>query len=376
MMHADDLIAHALSGTTSWPVGMDVSLVVERALYHGVTGLLMARAAHMIDWPEDFRSRLRAEAVTQTMWEIRHRTVLIPLLAALDKDGVKSVLLKGTALAYGLYPAPAQRSRGDTDLLVAPADLDRARAVLTAEGFFSDELMAEVGAALERQESWVFTSADGSRHEVDLHVDVFSSPALMPVLEGTTALECAIPLPALSPFARALPLPLALLQSCLHRAQHVVSPYFVGGQSHYGGDRLIWLMDIDQAMRAMTPSQCDTFLQAALKAGVGQICAAALHSASEILEAPFPTKLVLALEGGAVGPAARYLTKSRSLGRVIEDLRATRGMKGKLRHAILRLIPPPGVMRARYPDLATAALPRLYLRRIYGLLSQRKEDQT
>ncbi len=376
MTAVDDLVASALCGPASWPAALDGNRVVERAIYHGVTGLLMARVAHLVDWPEDVRNRLRAEALGRTMWEIRHRTVLVPLLAALDAAGVGSVLLKGTALAYGLYPEPAQRTRGDTDLLVAPDDLDRARDALVKLGFGCTMPMVADAAAPERQESWTFIASDGGLHEIDLHVDVFSSPALKPVLEGAEALAGATPLPALSPVARALPLPLALLQACLHRAQHVVSPYSVAGQWHYGGDRLIWLVDIDLALRAMTRADHDRFQQAALSAGVGPICAAALRSAVALLQTPCAEDMIEALENAPRGPAARYLSQSRSLGRVMSDLHAIPGLKGKLQHAGLRLFPPASTLRASYPDLEDAALPRLHLRRISGLFRYRKADRT
>ena len=87
---------------------MDESVVAERAVYHGIAGLLQARASYLTGWPDDLRARLHAEAVAQTMWEIRHRTVLTPLLAALGAAGVASVLLKGTALR--LWPLPRARA--------------------------------------------------------------------------------------------------------------------------------------------------------------------------------------------------------------------------------------------------------------------------
>lgn len=374
MKAVDDLLACALHRTAPWPKDMDAGLVADRAIYHGIAGLLLARTSHLAGWPDDVRARLHAEAVAQTMWEIRHRTVLTPLLAALSAAGVASVLLKGTAFAYGIYPVPAQRSRGDTDLLIAASDLDRARAIFTAQGFVCDALMVKT-AAPERQESWIFIASDGGLHEVDLHVEVFSSPAMIPVLHGATALDRAISLMTLCPAARVLPLPLALLHACLHRAQHVVSPYFVGGQVHYGGGRFIWLMDIDLAWRAMSPAEHADFAQAATIGGVGPICAAALQSAVDHLQTPCPTTLIAALAAAPIGPATRYLSQTNALGRVTADIRASPGLKGKLNHAIQRLFPRPDVLRARYPDLEHATLPQLYLRRLLGHLRKRENDQ-
>jgi len=372
--HADDLIARALSGPTTWPADMDADLVAGRAIYHGVTGLLIARAAHIAAWPEVLHTKLRAEAVAQTMWEIRHRAVLLSLLAALVQSGVDTVLLKGTALAYGLYPAPTQRSRGDTDLLVAPKDLERARTVMAAQGFVCEKSLSEA-AEPERAENWVMQIPGGGHHEIDLHVDVFSSPALATVLDCATAQNVAVGLPQLSPEARALPLSLALMQACLHRAQHVVSPYLVDGQRHYGGDRLIWLMDVDLAMRALTSHEQSRFVTAATRGGVGPLCAATLRSAAALLGTPCPPDVIAALDRGPVGPASRYLAQNRAIGRVFEDIRALPGLRNRLRHAGRRLFPPEAAMRSRYPDLANAPLPYLHLRRIAGIWRRHKADK-
>jgi hypothetical protein len=374
-MTVDALIARALCADAPWPDGTDAGTVQTRAVYHGGTGLLMARVAQLAGWPNDLLSQLRGEALAQTMWEVRHRSILVPLLTALDAAGVQTVLLKGTALAYGLYQAPAQRSRGDTDLLVIPDDLERARDVLRAQGFMTNLQMAELNAP-ERQESWIFTAPDGGRHEVDLHVDVFSSPAVQYVLQGAEAQASAVSLSALCPAARTLPAPLALLHACVHRAQHVVSPYSVAGEWHYGADRLIWLMDIDLLMRAMTGQQFTTFQTAATQGGVGSICAAALRMAAERLSTPCPEGLITTLECAPSGPAAHYLLQNNSLGRVVEDLAAIPGLRGKLHHAALRLFPPADTLRSRYPDLADAAPVRLYVRRLSGVLTRRGGDNT
>ena len=42
--------------------------------------------------------------------------------AALDARGVRALLVKGAALAYGLYPEPCLRPRVDTDILVLGDD--------------------------------------------------------------------------------------------------------------------------------------------------------------------------------------------------------------------------------------------------------------
>lgn len=70
-----------------------------------------------------------AVAQRQALWEAEMAR------RALTPAGVRFVLLKGTAYAAAGLPNAAGRQVGDLDILVAPADLDRAEAALLAAGW-------------------------------------------------------------------------------------------------------------------------------------------------------------------------------------------------------------------------------------------------
>ncbi|HMK92994.1 MAG TPA: nucleotidyltransferase family protein, partial [Thermoleophilia bacterium] len=53
----------------------------------------------------------------------------------LGTAGIRCAALKGPALAAGYWPDPSVRGSSDVDLLVAPTDLARARALLLDAGF-------------------------------------------------------------------------------------------------------------------------------------------------------------------------------------------------------------------------------------------------
>jgi hypothetical protein len=57
------------------------------------------------------------------------------LLAALERAGVETIVLKGSLFAASLYGNPAYKKMNDVDLLVRFADAERALATLRAEGF-------------------------------------------------------------------------------------------------------------------------------------------------------------------------------------------------------------------------------------------------
>jgi hypothetical protein len=54
---------------------------------------------------------------------------------ALDRQGIRAILLKGFPLAEGLYPVPACRPMEDIDLLVRPEERERASHLLVALGY-------------------------------------------------------------------------------------------------------------------------------------------------------------------------------------------------------------------------------------------------
>jgi hypothetical protein len=57
------------------------------------------------------------------------------LAEALAQAGVEGILLKGGDIRHRLYDDPVSRPMGDVDILISPADLDRARAVLKGRGY-------------------------------------------------------------------------------------------------------------------------------------------------------------------------------------------------------------------------------------------------
>jgi hypothetical protein len=90
--------------------------------------------------------------------------------------GVQPVLFKGTALAYGLYPGPALRSRGDTDLIVSFVDRVRVAEALEGLGFVRDAGVS--GDFIRAHANFTLTEADGSSHHLDLHWRINNSQLL------------------------------------------------------------------------------------------------------------------------------------------------------------------------------------------------------
>ena len=116
---------------------------------------------------------------------------LKPILAAFQQQGIPVILWKGVALAQTIYPDIALRPMCDLDLVVRPADVDRAIAALAALGY---ELPAEMAGPAWR--SFVPEVALNRRFgkmtvTVDLHWRAFVGQWLEQVM-GPEADERAI----------------------------------------------------------------------------------------------------------------------------------------------------------------------------------------
>jgi hypothetical protein len=358
MDKAGDLLA-VLAGAlrTVDPGDIDPGILRRAALYHGLAPLLHAQTGSDL-----FRPETRARA----LWEMTHQRFLTHLLDVMSQADIAVVVFKGTALAYELYPAPALRPRGDTDLLIAPADLSRARSALRQAGFepgFDDDVGAEDGRS---QEPWSRLGPGGEDHDIDLHWAALNSPALDTIMPVPEVIAESIPLPALGQKTRAMSRPTALLHACLHRAQHIHSPYFIGDEAHYGGDRLIWLVDIDLLSRALTANDWHQMADRAIARGAAGICADALADAQRLLDSPVPPNFLERLQLAPVGAATAYLRAPTARARARQDLVA-----GGWRYGLYRLLPPVEMVRARYPR-SQAPLAWLYLRRISDILLGRR----
>lgn len=115
-----------------FPADTDWNAVLKEAEDQAVLGLVIDIA------PKDVRDtwKSRAGAVTANFVRILHyQQQLCELFKAND---IPLVILKGTAAAV-YYPNPAQRSMGDIDYLVPEKYFDRAKALLSENGYSVEE---------------------------------------------------------------------------------------------------------------------------------------------------------------------------------------------------------------------------------------------
>lgn len=366
----DRLLADSLRlGAQHWPDALDRSestAVLERARYHGIASLLLPLAA---EWPGEVRAALRDEAISCAAWELRHRALLEPMLAQLDRRGVESVLLKGTALAYLVYDQPASRSRADTDLLVRPEDRKAARGALAEAGFepLVDSRNFATSAAL--QEGWQ-ALAGGNQHSIDLHWAAFNSAFLADILPVEDCLANTVAIPALAPGARALALPNFLLHVCIHRNLHRTAPYFSGGKALLGAGRLVWAVDIERLANAFGEEDWAAFVALAREKRVVRAMAEALAFAERTVGARIPDAVRSALKHA--DPNERRSAFLLDLGRRSRVL-ANLGTGGGRRAQLRALLAPSDLsLRARYPGWRRAPRLLLLARRLFDFVAARQ----
>lgn len=354
-----------------WPDDADdrfATSLIERAQYHGVLPLIhshIQRSDALANrCPAAVVQACREAALGQAMWELRHRDLLNQVLTNLAGLGLRPVLFKGTALAYGLYPEGELRSRGDTDLIIPPGTLPQVDKALKALGF--KRQMGISGEFVSYQGSYTRTQQGGESHTLDVHWRINNSELLSRLFTHQELLERASPLPQLSPYALAASPVHALLIACMHRATHKENPYYVDGAAYYSGDRQIWLYDIHLLLIALTPAQFDEFLTMVEAKGLRAVCQEGIERAQGCFHTRVPEAVAEALNRpNSAGAPDRYLASSH-LRQQWMDFVALGNMRHRAAFVREVLFPSAEYMRSKYPKAHPNFLVPLYLKRAWG----------
>ncbi|MDV7141326.1 nucleotidyltransferase family protein [Tropicimonas sp. TH_r6] len=353
-------------------------LLPDRALHHGVSALLLCRPAALSQLPDDTSRQIRSQALSFTAWEIHDRETLFCALHALANRGIAAVLLKGTALAYSCYGSPAERPRGDSDILVSEADWDAAKDALLDLGYHRD---SEQGSNRILQEEFSIVTGAGTSHCVDLHRNLLPAFALSDIFSTQDLLAEAQPLPALGQHAFRLSFSDALLHACIHRAKHFTTPYFIDGQADFTADRLIWFYDMHLLADRLSDPDWARFETAAIACGGASLCRNGLERCEELLGTTLPTGLLDRLANAPeTGTLSEHLERASVARRIWSDLLSV--PEGQSRLAYLRQIflPPGAQLRRAYPERANQSLARLhlhrYLQRLHYLRRERRQRRS
>jgi len=288
---------------------------------------------------------LRQRALEAAVIETLRLTDLREVLAAL---GGAAIIMKGTALAYSIYPAPELRPRSDTDLLIDRSDIGRVRQVLTSLGF--DETPTSGDELGVRQHSFSRHDRFGVRHIYDVHLDIANNAVVSDALRYDELRARAVALTAISPHAFGPCNADALLHACIHRVVH-----------HHDSDRLIWLYDIHLLRERMTNDEHRQFWDRAAERRVTTICVASVEAANRAFGG---VAVPSGLGAKSDEPSSAFLDRHRRYSAVIAgDLAALPGWRARFKRLRQLAFPPPSFMMKSFGAPSRALLPLLYVYR-------------
>jgi Uncharacterised nucleotidyltransferase len=122
-----------LAQTLDSPIDWDVFLRL--AQHHRVLPAIHGALCGRTDVPGSIQSALRSRFQSNAVKALRFSAELARVTRAFADSGIEVLAHKGPALGQFLYGDAAMRQFGDLDLLVRPADVARAKAVLRQLGY-------------------------------------------------------------------------------------------------------------------------------------------------------------------------------------------------------------------------------------------------
>jgi Uncharacterised nucleotidyltransferase len=360
------VVRHWLRGDTApeWPSDWPNSdafgdEVFARIAFHGIALLIVQNPAALGGWTTQLCGRVQAEARAQSFWELGHRAMLAQVIEALADKGMESIVTKGSAIAYALYPEPALRRRGDSDLLLFAADRREVGKALTAIG------LKPIGDARPLQESWAGTCAMGFTHVFDLHWRGSASALVSAAFDRAGIGTRSIPLASISPGARGATPTDNLILIAMNRALHGHFGYVSGAAKAFEANRLIWAVDCDLLCASLTASEWQMLVDAATASGTAPQVLGALDFAAEALGTHIPAQFRSALLAQNGDPLlAQYCTAIPGWKRLRLDLSACASLTERAQVARYILFPGTELLHERFPDATHWPVPALQARRL------------
>lgn len=276
--------------------------ILALARYHGVTGLLLEPLGRLAA-PDALLGPARAAFEISVHRHLRSTWDLAQLVKILGPTGVPWVVVKGPAAVELTYGGRGGRSYIDLDLLVHPAGFGPVIEALEANGL---ALLDRNWAVLRRDMRGEVHHRGPSGLEVDLHWNLVNMYRGRMRIGTGELLGRSVPVRLAGVDVRTLDPTDSLVHLCLHAA---IS----------GGDRMIWLKDIERAV-AVRPPDWDELVVRSRRWKVSAPVGLMLERAAAFLGAAVPAAVLQALLGRGTPLVVRVVDRlspwPRALGRL------------------------------------------------------------
>ena len=341
--------AAAIDGRPVVPA-CDPSLVVERAIVHRVSALLLRST-----WARGLHPAVRQALEEDARLSAVHSAILDRelevLLARLADQGIRPLVTKGAHLAHTVYAEPALRPRADTDLLITPEQKPGISAVLTACGYTRSARTS--GSTILGQFQLERRLRTGITHYVDVHWRPAAPLLFDRALDIRAMIATAKPIPELGPHARGPSYADALALSCIHLVSH-----------HWHQILLVWLRDIRLLADALMEDDRQRAVECAVAGSYTVVLHRALMTARLYFESDGLDRAItcVASHVNDAEPAAALVRDGR---RPVDDLWLDlRDATWHQRATLLRehVLPPVDYMRDRFEG----PTPLAYAKRLFG----------
>ena len=260
--------------------------LLNRAQSEGVLALLGQRVSQLRQAPPELLEALaaaeRSLAASAMLLEAECRRVLAVLPA-----GLPVLLLKGSALAYWLYPQPFLRECSDIDLLLPTrADAEQAAALLVPLGYAMHHQPDDLAHELLCRRNAV----RGMRVDLDVHWRLVNAPVFATIFSFEELHAASIPLPKLGPNARGLGPVHAFAHAALHRAINLSAGI---------GDRLKWLYDLQLLSVGFNDVDWQALTDLCAQRRISGLCAGAIEATAASFGATAPPEVLATLRAAA-----------------------------------------------------------------------------
>jgi hypothetical protein len=234
--------------------------------------------------PAEVEARLAANAHGAAARSLALAAEALRLRRLFDAQRIPAIFIKGAALAQLAYGSQTLKAARDIDLLVDPADAERAFSLLAGEGY---DIVAPAGAVSAAQRRLVFRLHKDLelKHRrrgfnLELHARLIDNPVLLGGLGVGSPTQEASVLDGSLPTLGDAPL---FAYLCVHGASHA---WF----------RLKWLADLNAWLSGKSEAEIVSYYRFAEQLGVEACAAQALRLCNRLLGFAPPTALAPALE--------------------------------------------------------------------------------